>query len=132
VSESGEKVVARDDTLARSLGIDLDYSRNLPDVILADVATEAPKVVFIEVVATDGAVNEQRKQALLKVAERARFERHQVFFVTAFADRGTPVFRKLVSEIAWGTFVWFMSEPDKLIAFKEGIQSQTAELLTLG
>jgi hypothetical protein len=130
VSESGEKVIARDDALARSLGIDLDYSKNLPDIILADVAAEAPKIVFVEVVATDGPINEQRKQALLKVAEQARFKRHEVFFVTAFADRSTAAFRKLASEIAWGTFVWFMSEPDKLIAFKEGVQNQTARLLT--
>lgn len=131
VSESAEKVIRRDDALARSLGFDLDYSKNLPDVILADAAPDSPKIVFVEVVATDGPVNEQRKQALLQVAAQARFEKHQVYFVTAFADRSASAFRKLVSEIAWGTFVWFMSEPDKLLAFKKGVQSETALLPTL-
>ena len=129
ISESGDKVVARDDSLAQSIGLNLDYSKNLPDVILADISTESPKVIFVEVVATDGPVNEQRKQALLRVAADAGFDKAHVFFVSAFADRSSPAFRKLVSEIAWGgTFSWFMAEPDKLLAFKEG---GTAELAGL-
>jgi hypothetical protein len=132
VSESGDKIVARDDGLARSLGLHLDYSKNLPDIILADIATEAPKVVFVEVVATDGPVNEQRKQALLRVAEDARFETRHIYFVSAFADRSASTFRKLAAEIAWGTFVWFMSEPDKLVAFRDGRQDQLPHLLAMG
>jgi hypothetical protein len=106
----------------------LDYSRNLPDVILADVCFEAPKVVFAEVVATDGAITEQRRQALLRIAEDAGYQPANVFFVSAFLDRSAPAFRKLVSEIAWGTFAWFVAEPDKLLAFREG---QTAERFSL-
>jgi BsuBI/PstI restriction endonuclease domain/BsuBI/PstI restriction endonuclease HTH domain len=120
LSESGNKVVTRDDELARSIGLRLDYSRNLPDIILADVHPQKPKVVFVEVTATDGAVTVQRKAALSDAASSAGLNPQDVYFVSAFADRSAPPFRKSVSEIAWGTFAWFMSEPDKLLAFKEG------------
>jgi hypothetical protein len=119
VSESGEKVVARDDELAAAMGLHLDYGKNLPDVILADVAAARPRLVFVEVVATDGPINEQRKVALLEVASQARIERKHVYFVSAFSDRSASAFRKLVSEIAWGTHAWFMSEPEKLMTFSE-------------
>ncbi len=128
LSESGDKVVARDDNLARSLGLRLDYGRNLPDVILADVHREFPKLVFVEVVATDGAINEHRKAALLQVATDAGMSAENVYFVTGFLDRGASTFRKLVSEIAWGTFVWFRSEPEKILAFREGKTTELAGL----
>ena len=128
LSESGDKVVARDDDLAKSIGLHLDYALHLPDVILADVVTAAPKLVFVEIVATDGPINEQRKRALLNFATEAGFSISNTFFVTAFEDRSAPAFRKLVSDIAWGTFVWFVSEPDKLIAFREGLIKELSAL----
>ena len=128
LSESGNKVVARDDDLATSIGLRLDYSRNLPDIILADVQPDTPKVVFVEVVATDGAVTIQRKAALSEVAADAALSPENIYFVSAFADRSASAFRKLVSELAWGTFAWFTSEPEKLLAFREG---QTTELPAL-
>lgn len=128
LSEPGEKVASGDDELARAVGLCLDYSRNLPDVILADVAHQEPKLVFVEVVATGGAVTDHRKQALLKVASEGGFHARDVFFVSAFLDREVPVFRRLVSEIAWGTFAWFVSEPDKLLAFREGQSPEVSSL----
>jgi len=128
LSESGNKVVARDDDLATSLGLRLDYSRNLPDVVLADVHPERAKVIFVEVVATDGAITSQRKAALSEAAKDAGLKPEDVYFVSVFADRSAPAFRKLVSELAWGTFAWFTSEPEKLLAFREG---QTHELPAL-
>lgn len=128
LSESGNKVVARDDHLAGLLGLKLDYARNLPDIILADIYTDASKVVFVEVVATDGAVTAQRKAALMDVCIGAGLKVPEVYFVTAFADRSAPAFRKLVSEIAWGTFAWFASEPEKILAFRESETSEVAQL----
>ncbi len=125
LSESGNKVVARDDQTATSIGLRLDYSRNLPDIVLADVQPDAPKVVFVEVIATDGAITVQRKAALTQVAADAGLKPEAVHFISAFADRSAPAFRKLVSELAWGTFAWFTTEPEKLLAFREG---QTTEL----
>jgi len=100
LSESGDKVVARDDNLANSMGLKLDYARNLPDIVLADIHPDSPKVVFVKVVATDGPITEQRKTALMEIAQKAGLKPDHVYFVSAFADRSAPAFRKLVSELA--------------------------------
>jgi hypothetical protein len=130
LSESGNKVAVRDDNLAVSMGLQLDYARNLPDIILADVHPDSPKLVFVEVVATDGPVTIQRKAALSEVAKGAGLKPENVYFVTAFSDRSASPFRKVVSELAWGTFAWFSSEPEKLIAFREGQTTELAALFT--
>lgn len=129
LTESREKVVARDEELAGSMGLNLDFARNLPDVVLVDVAVESPKLVFVEVVATDGAITEKRKEALLEVAGAGGFNTRDVFFVTAFADRDTPAFRRLAAQIAWGSFTWFAAEPDKLLIFRDGIGKELPALL---
>jgi hypothetical protein len=129
LSESGEKVVARDDVLANAIGLRLDYGRNLPDIILADVCIDSPKLLFVEVVATDGAVTEQRKQALLQIGRDAGYSEANIYFISAFSDRSALAFRKLVSEIAWGSFVWFVAEPDKLLALRAGRTEELSFLL---
>lgn len=129
LSESGQKVVARDDTLANAIGLKLDYARHLPDIILADVDPTSPKVVFIEVVATDGAVTQQRKAALLATAIDGGYPPSQIHFVTAFMDRRSPAFRKLVAEIAWGTLAWFVSEPTMFLHFRESGAEPQASLV---
>jgi hypothetical protein len=75
VSESGAKVVARDDQLAAQLKLKISADRNLPDIILVDLgAGDRPMIlIFTEVVATDGPVTPQRREALLKVATDAGF-----------------------------------------------------------
>lgn len=118
LSESGEKVVARDDVLLRHIGLRIKVDRNLPDVVLADVAVGHEKIVFVEVVATAGVVTSARRQALADVASSARFGTESVFFVTAFLDRSQPEFRRCVAEIAWDTFAWFVAEPNHLVCFR--------------
>lgn len=120
LSESGNKVVARDDALAAEIGLRIEADRNLPDIILVDVGAREPLLVFFEVVATDGPVSERRRAALLELVEAAGFGRDQVAFVTAFADREVPAFKKTVAALAWGTFAWFASEPDNLLMLREG------------
>lgn len=118
VSDSGEKVIARDQELARELGLNIQADRNLPDVILVDVASGRERIIFVEIVATDGAITASRKEALSRLASGAKFGRESVYFVTAFADRSSPSFRKLASEIAWNTFAWFVSEPTNLLCYR--------------
>lgn len=120
LSESGNKVVARDDALAAEIGLRIEADRNLPDIILVDVGAREPLLVFFEVVATDGPVSERRRAALLELVEAAGFGRDQVAFVTAYADREAPAFKKTVAALAWGTFAWFASEPDNLLMLREG------------
>ncbi|MCB1132533.1 MAG: restriction endonuclease, partial [Verrucomicrobiae bacterium] len=52
LSDSKNKVVARDDKLAQSIGIEIDAQKHLPDIILADLANDQFLLVFVEVVAT--------------------------------------------------------------------------------
>lgn len=117
VSESGNKVVARHDALARSIGLEIDPSKNLPDVILADLGDKSDVLlVFVEVVATDGPITEKRRAELMQLAHTAGFDEGQVAFVTAFLDRNAPPFRKTFAELAWRSFVWFASEPGSFVA----------------
>lgn len=115
LSESGNKVVARDEEIARLIGLHIEADKNLPDIILVDLAGDKPLLVFVEVVATDGPMTERRRDALHALTDRAGFDRRHVAFVTAYADRDTAAFKKTVPSLAWGSFAWFMSEPDKLI-----------------
>lgn len=120
VSESGNKVVTRDDTLATRIGLRIEADKNLPDIVLVDLGPQAPLVIFVEVVATDGAVTERRKQALLDLTDAAEFARADVAFVTAYFDRDSAGFKKTVPHLAWGSFAWFANEPGQLLHFREG------------
>lgn len=132
LSESGNKVVARDDKLAAAIGIQIEADRNLPDLILADLQPAEPLIVFAEVVATDGAITPRRQEALFALTDSAGFSRTQVAFLTAYHDRQSAGFRKTVSGLAWGSFAWFVSEPDKLIILRDGAVTPMglAELLS--
>jgi hypothetical protein len=120
LSESRNRVVSRDDELAKSVGLRIRAEKNLPDIILADLGPKHPLLVFTEVVATDGPVTKERKQALAEVARSAGFPPEHVVFVTAYRDRSDAAFKKTVDSLAWGSFVWFASEPEHLVRLYEG------------
>lgn len=72
---------------------------------------------------SDGPVSEARKQTLLKIATDAGFPIQHVAFLTAFLDRDSAPFRKSVSSLAWGSYAWFASEPEKLIVLHDKPES---------
>ena len=115
MSESGNKVVARDDNLAQTIGLKIQSDKNLPDTILVDLGPAHPLLVFIEAVATDGPVNDRRKKALEELATKSKFPLQHVSFVTAYLDRSGAPFKKAVDTLAWGSYAWFVSEPDGLV-----------------
>ena len=119
LSESGNKVVARDDDLAKSIGLNISPDKNLPDIVMVDLGPKHPLIVFVEVVATDGPVNEARKQALLDIAAGAHFPPEHTAFLTAYLDRSVAPFRRTVASLAWGTYAWFVAEPERLVVFAE-------------
>lgn len=119
VSESGNKIVARDDELAKAIGLKIISNKNLPDIILVDLGPTHPLLVFVEVVATDGPVNELRKQSLSVIAVEAGFAAENTAFVTAYLDRSVPVFRRTVASLAWGSYAWFAAEPERLLLLSE-------------
>jgi hypothetical protein len=120
MSESRNKVVARDDELARTIGLSIQPDRNLPDTILVDLAPKHPLLIYIEIVATGGPVREERKIALTQLANEAGFPADHLAFVTAYLDRSEKVFKQTVDRLAWGTFVWFASEPTNLVCLYKG------------
>lgn len=119
LSENGNKVVARDDELARAIGLTIPADKSLPDIVLVDLGPSHPLLVFVEVVHSDGPVNEARKTSLLRIARNAGFSAENVAFLTAYLDRGSPSFRRTVNSLAWGSYAWFASEPDRLIVFSD-------------
>lgn len=130
LSESRNKVVARDDELANTLGLKIDASRNLPDIILVDLDNDGDGVllVFIEVVATDGAIDSIKKKAFREVATSAGFSDDHLAYLTVFADRSAAPHKKLVDKLAWGSFVWFASEPDNIVVPREGHEKLLSQL----
>ncbi|NQZ52601.1 MAG: restriction endonuclease, partial [Moritella sp.] len=122
-----------DEALANSLGLKIDASRALPDIILVDLGDEKTGtdmlVVFTEVVAFDGPINRQRKKVLTALAEEAGFDQKHLVFLTAFSDRSVTPFKKCVTDLAWGLYAWFSIEPDHIIDLRE--QSKAVKLSTL-
>lgn len=121
VSDSGSKRPFRDAPLERSMQITLNAAQLLPDVVLVDLAPPGRPgrilIVFVEVVASDGPVTEQRKQALLNMIRGSprEYQLEDAAFVTAYADRSAGPARRTLPSLAWRSFAWFVSEPDRLI-----------------
>jgi len=127
ISESRAKVVEKDDKLLQLLGIKISPEKLLPDVILADTGGDL-LFVFVEVVATDGPIHEERRAGLLKLITDAGFKPEQAAFLTAFQSREHAAFKKVVASLAWGSFAWSFSEPDHLMAF-DGMNPGSVALL---
>ena len=121
----------RDDLLARRIGLAIDIGRNLPDVILVDLAGATTFLVFVEVVATDGPISETRRVELMRLAADAGFTEEQVAFVTAFLDRDSSALRKTLAGLAWNSFVWIATEPESIIAFVGSTASSAPRLRDL-
>jgi len=131
LSESRNQVVARDDRLAQDIGLAIQADRNLPDLILVDLGPDDPLLVFVEVVATAGAVTEARQRALMTIATEAGFRAEHVAFVTAYADRSDAAFKTTVSELAWRSFAWFMSEAEHIFVLHQGADAERVRLSDL-
>jgi len=123
LSESGNKVVMRDDRIAAAIGLKIEADKNLPDLILADLGPPDPIIVFVEVVATDGPITPRRQQAIYDLTDAAGFKRDQIAFLTAYVDREAAGSEKTVAQLAWRSFSWFVSEPDHIIILRDGAQS---------
>jgi hypothetical protein len=123
LSESGNKIVARDDQVANAIGLKIESDKNLPDLILADLGPTEPLIVFVEVVATDGAITPRRQDAIYAITNAAGFHPSQIAFLTAYLDRDSIGFRKTIAALAWNSFAWFVSEPDNIVIFRDGSTS---------
>ena len=121
VSDSASKRPFRDAPLEQALQITLDAADLLPDIVLVDLAPPGRPgevlIVFIEVVASDGPMTEQRQRALLDLLARSPrgYRPEDAAFVTAYLDRAAAPARRTVPTLAWRSFAWFVSEPDRLL-----------------
>jgi hypothetical protein len=126
ISDSAGKSPFRDAPLERALGISLDAATLLPDVVLVDLDPPGRAgevlIVFVEVVASDGPVTEHRRRALLDLIASAprAYRPEDAAFVTAYMDRGADPARRTIPGLAWRSFAWFVSEPDKLVQMHDG------------
>lgn len=115
LSESKSRVVTRDDDLAREIGLAIQPDRNLPDLILVDLGPEDALLIFVEIVATSGVIDEVRRSALLEVATDAGFRSERVTFLTAYEDRDSRSVKATLGSLAWNSFAWFTTEPDRIV-----------------
>lgn len=126
VSDSASKTPFRDAPLERALGVTLDAATLLPDVVLVDLDPPGRDggvlLVFVEVVASDSPVTEQRKRALLELIASAprAYRPEDAAFVTAYQDRGANPARRTMFSLAWRSFAWFVSEPNNLLQMHDG------------
>lgn len=126
ISDSASKAPFRDAPLEKALGISLDAATLLPDVVLVDLDPPGRAgevlIVFVEVVASDGPVTDHRQRALLDLIASAprAYRPEDAAFVTAYMDRGADPARRTIPALAWHSFAWFVSEPDKLVQMHDG------------
>ena len=128
MSESAKKLLLKDDEICRAIGFNVNVSDVLPDLILADLGEEQPIIIFVECVATDGPVNDRRKQELIQLAKEANYKESDCAYVTVFKDRADSASRKLVPSIAWNTFIWYATEPEKIVFLRKGETGKTASI----
>lgn len=119
ISESAVKEESTDRELADSIGLNIESDKHLPDIILVDLQDDFALIVFVEVVATDGPINEHKKEALLELVTNAGLDSSHAAFVTAYKDREHEAFKRTFATLAWQSFAWCMSEPDKIIGLHE-------------
>ena len=115
LSESGNRLVHDDKELLDRIGLRIQEDQNLPDLILLDAGSDPAILVFVEVVATAGAITESRQSNLLKIATDAGFSENIVIFVSVFLDRTDDAFRRELASLAWRSFAWFVSEPENIV-----------------
>lgn len=131
ISESAKKLTYRDQSLAKSIGFTIRVAKTLPDLVLVDLGSEPPLLVFVECVVTDGPVDEHRRSLLEAMATEAGFRGPDCAYVTAFRDRMDSPFRTMVASLAWGSFAWFETEPDNVLHYHRGTRKESARLADL-
>ena len=117
VSQSGEKVNVVDSEFLGTLRLSIDQQRLLPDALIVDLDPERDEFWFVEVVATDGPVDEDRKARLLGWAIANGLDPGKCRFLTAFPSRTNAQAKKALPVLARGTFAWFLDEPDALLSW---------------
>ncbi|QQW36889.1 BsuBI/PstI family type II restriction endonuclease [Mycobacterium marinum] len=119
ISQSGDKLYVADQAVLAQIGISINVSSVLPDAIIVDVGVTPATFWIVEAVATDGEINETRKENLTAWAVEQYIAPEQLQFLSAFASRNAPTIRRRLKDIASGTFCWFLDEPGNELSWSE-------------
>ena len=113
-SDSASPVKYVNEVLMNRLGLSYRSGDPLPDVLLADIASPL-RFAFVEAVASEGPIDAKRVNVIQTWLTDQGFTATDVFYVTAYYDRGDSAYRRTIGHVAWGTFVWFATEPEHLL-----------------
>ncbi len=119
ISQSGEPVNVVDHALLTSLGLNLDALRLLPDALIVDVAPGAGALWFVEVVNTDGPIDESRRATLDAWAGASGVPSTQCRFLTAFASRTAAPAKRCLPRLAINSYAWFKDEPRSILLWTD-------------
>lgn len=128
ISESAKKLIYRDEEITEAIGLRINVSKSLPDVVMADLGSTPLLIIFVECVVTDGAIDGRRKKELETLALGGGYKISDCVFVTAFRDRTDKAYRRMAPSLAWGTFVWFENEPDHIVLLRKGTEKRKTQL----
>jgi hypothetical protein len=72
-----------------------------------------------------------RRGVLVELLEQSRhgFKSEDAAFVTVYKDRSAAPAGRASRELAWGSFAWFVSEPEHLVQFHSDNPGTLAKLL---
>lgn len=119
ISEPGAKIWTMDAAKLAAVGISVNVSDLLPDVIILDAGSKPPTFWIVEAVASDGEINEDRKAALSTWVSTQSIDPERCQFLSAFASRNSAVARKRLKDLAVDTYAWFLDEPDRELAWTD-------------
>jgi hypothetical protein len=119
ISEPGDKVYIEDQKLLASAGITINVSDLLPDAILIDIGPSLAVLWFVEAVATDGPIDDARREALTAWAGTQGFTHDRLRFLTAFTSRSSAPIKRRLKDIASNSYVWFADEPGLVLEWRD-------------
>jgi hypothetical protein len=110
IGDTENKFVHLETAVLNSLGVTLDSSAKMPDVVVH--YTSKNWLLLIEAVTSAGPVDGKRRKELKELFAGCN---GGLVFVTAFETRRTM--QKFLSHIAWESEVWIAEDPDHMIHF---------------
>jgi len=119
ISEPGDKIYTADSAIIQRLGLAIDATRLLPDALLVDIGASPTTFWVIEVVSSDGPIDDDRKRALLRWAAQQNIPEGSLEFLTAFGSRNASPARRRLKDLAAGTYAWYADEPGHELAWYE-------------
>lgn len=110
VGDTENKSLYKKELKLKKLGIDMENSPKLPDIIL--YLEKKNWIFFIEAVTSVGPINDKR---IIELGEISKESSSGIVYVTAFLNILT--FKKFASEIAWETEVWIAENPEHMLHY---------------